>query len=52
MFSTRFISAEEREKIKENKQKEKEINNYQVEAVNRMKKPVNDWKMKNYKDKF
>ena len=52
MFSTRFVTKEEREKIKENRDKEKEINNYQIEAVNRMKKPANDWKLKNYKDKW
>ena len=50
MFSTRFLTKEEREKIKENKLKEKEINDYTYEAVQRMKRRETDWKYRNCKD--
>lgn len=38
MWIERKLSKEDREKIKENKQKEKEINEYTFGAMERMKK--------------
>lgn len=52
MFAARFITEEDREKIKENRLKEKEINSYQYEAVQRMKQIESSWKHKNYKEKY
>lgn len=50
MFQGRFITAEERQKIKENKQKENEYKYYLKGAVSRMKRKDCNYKMKCYKD--
>jgi len=52
MFVARFITEEDRQRIKENRQKEKEINNYQYEAIQRMTKIESNWRVKNYKDRW
>jgi len=52
MFGERYITEEERQKIKENRKIEKEINHYQYAAVGRMKHIESAWKHKNYKDRY
>lgn len=52
MYLERFISKEEMQKIKENKQREKEVSHYQFEAVGRMTRLESGYRMKNYKDKY
>lgn len=48
----RFITEEDRQKIKEAKLREKEINQYQFEAVQRMKSKDTGYRMREYKDKY
>jgi|GEM_PF-1952416 len=47
-FGGRFHTKEEREKIRENKRKEREVRGYSYDAVNRMKskEPNANWKMR------
>lgn len=52
MFAARYITEEDRQKIKENRQKERELRQYTYQAVQRMSRIESGWKHKNYKDKY
>lgn len=51
MFWGRYFTEEEREKIKENQKKEREIKHYTYDAVQRMKSEDNGYRIKDYGDK-
>jgi len=52
MFLERWLTDEDRKKIKENRQKERELRHYTYGAVNRMKRTDDSYRIREYKDKY
>ena len=52
MFLARWLTDEDRKKIKENRQKERALKHYTYGAVNRMKNKDTGYRIREYKDKY
>lgn len=48
----RYITKEDREKIRKEKKKEREFYGYLVDAIDRMSPKTTEYKLKTYKERF